>query len=384
MKKYLFWIGAGLLLISLALAQNEKEKKKTIVQKKSALTKNLSGLKGKMEKLGTQIKAKKEVSHKLEGDIDWVDDQQSKIQDKLDLTRDRLLQTKREQSQIVRQLDAETKKLAVVKHQVSNRLRSMYMTGNETLLAVLIGSKSLGDFAARKTLVERIGVRDNQLFRRAGEVRDQVILKKKEKEAAIEHVGKLNHALKNDLEEMQAIKKKKRDLLAQAEKEKSILEDEYDSLADESKQIEKEIQAFQAKLGGGMGGAIFSGRLRAPVNARITSGFGSRYHPILHKTRMHTGVDFGASAGTTISAAGSGVVILAGRKGGFGNCVIIDHGGGISTLYGHCSRIFVSGGQKVSQGQRIAAVGSTGLATGPHLHFEVRVHGTPVNPMGRF
>lgn len=98
---------------------------------------------------------------------------------------------------------------------------------------------------------------------------------------------------------------------------------------------------------------------------------------------MHTGQDIAAPSGTAIKAAGSGKVITAAYLNGYGNTVVIDHGGGVSTLYGHCSRLFVSVGQTVSQGQKIAAVGSTGYSTGPHLHFEVRINGKPVNPLGR-
>jgi murein DD-endopeptidase MepM/ murein hydrolase activator NlpD len=95
---------------------------------------------------------------------------------------------------------------------------------------------------------------------------------------------------------------------------------------------------------------------------------------------MHTGIDIGAGYGAPIHAAGGGEVIFSGYRNGYGNCVVIDHGGGVATLYGHCSSLNVSAGQVVRQGQLIAHVGSTGLATGPHLHFEVRHNGTPVNP----
>src|SRR5207245_1044862 len=97
--------------------------------------------------------------------------------------------------------------------------------------------------------------------------------------------------------------------------------------------------------------------------------------------RMHTGVDIGAGYGSPIYAAASGEVIFAGYMRGYGNTVIIDHGGGVSTLYGHCSALLVHEGQGVSKGENIARVGSTGMATGPHLHWEVRRNGTPVNPM---
>jgi murein DD-endopeptidase MepM/ murein hydrolase activator NlpD len=118
-----------------------------------------------------------------------------------------------------------------------------------------------------------------------------------------------------------------------------------------------------------------------PVNAPITSGFGARYHPILHFTRMHAGIDFGARWGTPIVATADGQVTRAGWAGGYGRQVRITHSGGMDTSYSHMSRITVYPGEVVRQGQLIGYVGSTGLSTGPHLHYEVRRNGTPINPM---
>jgi len=118
-----------------------------------------------------------------------------------------------------------------------------------------------------------------------------------------------------------------------------------------------------------------------PVRAPLSSRFGRRYHPILHRYKVHTGDDLAASYGTAFHAAKSGTVLYAGWKTGYGNTIIIDHGGGVSTLYGHASKLAVSAGQHVNAGQYIGNVGSTGWSTGPHLHFEVRKNGSPVNPL---
>ena len=124
-----------------------------------------------------------------------------------------------------------------------------------------------------------------------------------------------------------------------------------------------------------------NGRFIWPVNGSVGSGFGPRIHPISGGSRMHTGVDIGASSGTPIKAADGGVVVMAGPNGGYGNWTLIDHGGGLATGYGHQSSIGVSRGQRVSRGEVIGRVGSTGASTGPHLHWEVRVNGNPVDPM---
>jgi murein DD-endopeptidase MepM/ murein hydrolase activator NlpD len=133
--------------------------------------------------------------------------------------------------------------------------------------------------------------------------------------------------------------------------------------------------------GGGGGRPSGNGRFIWPVNGAVTSGFGTRTHPIYGGSRMHTGLDISAGSGTPIKAAADGVVAMAGGNGGYGNWTLIDHGGGLATGYAHQSRIGVRVGQRVSTGEVIGYVGSTGASTGPHLHWEVRVNGNPVNPM---
>lgn len=153
-------------------------------------------------------------------------------------------------------------------------------------------------------------------------------------------------------------------------------------------EFESELAALQAAsdsisarlraLGSGPGSA---GKCEArPVPGEIGSGFGPRFHPVLHYTRMHTGADMRAGSGTPILACRGGTVVIAGGQGGYGNTVVIDHGGGMATLYAHQSQIATSVGATVGAGDVIGYVGSTGMSTGPHLHFEVRLSGNPVDP----
>jgi murein DD-endopeptidase MepM/ murein hydrolase activator NlpD len=183
------------------------------------------------------------------------------------------------------------------------------------------------------------------------------------------------------------------DLRQQAAAEVAKQNDVLDQLRSRKAEFEGQIDALQrqsdslaAQLSGRQTGQVLvpsgHGVLAVPIpGAPITSGFGPRVHPIYGDVRMHTGIDFGASAGTPIHAAADGVVVSAGPLGGYGNATVIDHGNGLATLYGHQSRISVVPGQTVKRGQIIGYVGCTGLCTGPHLHFEVRVRGTPVDPM---
>ncbi len=164
-------------------------------------------------------------------------------------------------------------------------------------------------------------------------------------------------------------------LLAKVNKDIAEYEGEITALEKESDQIAAELAAKQTT------GSDSPGVIGWPVNASVGSGFGYRIHPIFGTKKLHTGIDLNAGAGTAISASESGTVIMARTYGGYGRAVVIDHGGGLSTLYAHQSSIVVSEGQRVERGELIGYVGCTGYCTGPHLHFETREWGKPVDPM---
>lgn len=151
----------------------------------------------------------------------------------------------------------------------------------------------------------------------------------------------------------------------------------------ETRELEEESRRIAALLSGRGGGTASAspGGMLWPVSGPVTSGYGWRTHPIFGTKRFHSGIDIGAPHGRSVSAAASGTVIFAGTKGGYGTTVIVEHGGGIATLYAHLSAIGAGDGAFVSAGERVGAVGCTGYCTGPHLHFEVRVSGEPDNPM---
>lgn len=151
------------------------------------------------------------------------------------------------------------------------------------------------------------------------------------------------------------------------------------TVAELGKSIDSGRPNLQALVPSFLEGVTYGG-VGWPVQGTVTSGYGWRVHPITGEMEFHPGVDIGASLGTPIHAAMAGTVHLAGSYGGYGLCVILDHGDGLQTLYGHCSQLLVSRGQYVEGGQVIALVGSTGVSTGPHVHFEVRQNGVAVDP----
>ena len=197
--------------------------------------------------------------------------------------------------------------------------------------------------------------------------RDQLRVEQSRLEDALQEQQQLQLALQREIETHQKI-------LAGIEADKAKLERALDELENQSRRVAGLV------LSRGSG----SGKLIWPATGPVVSGFGMRVHPVLGYARMHTGVDIGAPMGAPVSSAASGIVAYAGWSGGNGNLIVVDHGDGLATAYAHLSSIEVSQGQSVSQGQEIGKVGSTGLSTGPHLHFEVRVNGQPVDPMQYF
>ena len=189
---------------------------------------------------------------------------------------------------------------------------------------------------------------------------------------------------------MQQLLAQKNELSAQSSYQKEFithLKTNREALESAIVQLERDStsigQIIRQRSIGDSRGIIITGRgvMTVPVDAEITSQFGYRMHPILGYQKFHSGLDFGADSGSTIRSAAAGLVIYAQWYGGYGNAVIVDHGGGITTLYGHTEGFYVAEGATVQKGQPIAAVGSTGLSTGPHLHFEVRQNGEPIDPV---
>ena len=284
---------------------------------------------------------------------------------------------------------------------LNRRVRAIYMHGQLNYLEVILGANSFSDFANRVELLKRVIRSDynlileiqkqkaaieakkaqleedkRQLDALAAEAEKtrQEIAKKKAEQQKVLDAAKSNKAAAAQMEQ---------DLNAQLASVRNLIQQRL-AAAEAARQAAQQQAASDDEGGGGSDDNYVqgTGAMGWPCSGPITSPFGYRTHPIFGTTIFHAGIDIGVDYGTPIHAADNGVVVYSGWISGYGNAVIIDHGGGISTLYGHNQSLAVSEGQSVSKGSVIAYAGSTGNSTGPHCHFEVDVNGSPVNPMG--
>ena len=311
------------------------------------------------------------------------------IQSELDVALNELHAIEVQQSQVNAQiqqteveLTAAQKRLDERERILNKRLRDVYMHGKLNYLEVILGAKNFTDFANRLEFLKRIVSADLNLITEIRAERELILQKKQQLEAQRQQLAKLQAEAEA---KKTVVENKKQDqliVLARLQDEKALAEASYAELQATSQDIEARIRARQQQ-GASAGQVVHgSGVFIWPTSGPITSPFGYRIHPIFGTQIYHSGIDIGVDTGTPIVAADSGVVVEADWLGGYGYAVVIDHGNGLSTLYGHNSELAVSPGQSVQQGQVIAYAGSTGYSTGPHCHFEVRVDGSPVDPMG--
>ncbi len=272
--------------------------------------------------------------------------------------------------------------LKVKNKKLQQRVRDIYINGQISYVDVLFGAKDFADLMTRMDVLKRIIKHDYDL-----------IMKVKEEKATVENTRAQLEKDKAEAEvlvtDAQAKKAKVEDkeseqqvLLDQAIYDRDTSERMYEEIMAASQEVANMIRRSQMSSAGYSGAPAGAGGMIWPISGPITSEFGWRTHPIFGTARFHSGLDIGGDYGMPIYAAAGGTVIYAGWISGYGNAVIIDHGGGVTTLYGHNDSLNVSEGENVAQGQVIAMCGSTGNSTGPHCHFEVRENGEPVSPYG--
>ena len=298
-----------------------------------------------------------------------------------------------------RQLAEAQKRLEGRESVFYKRVRDIYINGRLSYLDVVIGSKDFSDFANRLEVLKRIIDSDITLINEIKKERADIEAHKQKLEADRAKLVELEKAALAKQAEIEQKKAERNVVLQKAQNDRATAMQAIEELNASSAQVSamlKERQAARAaaaaaaaaaaQSSGGQGASDNwvqgTGQLGWPVSGEITSPYGYRVHPIWGTTIYHSGIDIGVDEGTPVHAADGGVVVWSGWMGGYGYAVVIDHGNGLSTLYGHNSELAVDEAQSVAKGQVISYAGSTGNSTGPHVHFEVRVNGDPVDPMG--
>jgi murein DD-endopeptidase MepM/ murein hydrolase activator NlpD len=316
----------------------------------------------------------------------WLSDAQiaaSRARSAYCVARSRLDSTREELRGARRRYEACIERLRSHDAAVCARVKVMYEIGEPSYMEVLLDATTFSDFVERADYLQRIAQHDADLLVRYTNERKQAEALRTQLETVQAEEERQARTLSRKKADAEAKAAKARDMLRKASRERAAYEQELAEL----ERVEKQISELIARVQRGSSSLRYTGNWSgwgsAPIRAphRLTSGFGMRFHPILREWKAHKGVDLACPTGTRIHAAASGRVVSAGWRSVLGNAVIIDHGGGWSTVYGHCSRLAVSTGQDVKAGQVIGSVGSTGRSTGPHLHFGVRKYGTCIDPL---
>ena len=340
-------------------------------QKEGVLTTTIQSFSDRIEGLQGQIHATQQQLDRAQSSLDRQKEELLEVRDRLEAARDRLARLRSE--------------LATARRVLAARLVEIYKSDAPDALTVVLEADGFGDLLERAEFLERISDQDRKITDRVRGLRDQAQdqavelaqLEEREQLAAErilrerDQIAAAENQLLSSRDQLASARADKRGALAQVRDQKQDAMEDLASLQAEQARVAGALQAAPGPVKQG------SGQLSFPVNGPITGVFGEQ-----RPGHLHSGVDFAVPEGTPIRAADSGRVALMGWVGGYGNYTCVQHTASMSTCYGHQSRFATSNGASVSQGQVIGYSGNTGNSTGPHLHFEVRINGTPVDPMG--
>jgi murein DD-endopeptidase MepM/ murein hydrolase activator NlpD len=366
--------------LSAPLSQRIEKKRGQIAKVKhreGVLTTEISGYNTRIESLQGEISATEARLSRVEADLDRKREELHEVRDELEKARDRLERLRRQ--------------LRTARRVLANRLVEIYKADTPDALTVVLEADGFADLLERAEFLDRISDQDREITDRVRRLRDQAEVQERrlaELEQRVEDVAMAILDRRNQIAvardqlvgaraSLRGARNDRAVLLSRVKASRSELEGELVALEREQARVRNALVSAGGRLGEGPGPIRRgSGQLIWPVNGTVTSPFGPRWG------RLHAGVDIAAPAGTAIRAADSGRVVIAGWMGGYGNYTCVQHTGSLSSCYAHQSSISTSNGASVGQGQVIGYVGCTGTCFGDHLHFEVRVGGSPVDPMG--
>jgi murein DD-endopeptidase MepM/ murein hydrolase activator NlpD len=391
MARRLF-LGIFLLLVLAAPAAGDVGTRKQHVDDRiNRLHEKIASAQAKEGVLTEEISAMTSKIRALEGDVGSATTRLDTLQRDLELHQRKL-------DKLAELFRVETLRLNFLRAQYASalgrlnaRLVAIYESNDPDALSVILSASSFSDLISQLDYLRQIGAQDERITAqvasskariaavraRTGRIKDAVAVETNAIASRTNEARRTRDRLVASQNALAVARSHERNTLASIKEDERAYLDEANALAAVSAQLGAQIVSAQRSSAGSFGnGAPSASGFIWPVSGPVTSPFGMRWG------RMHEGIDIAVPYGTPIHAAASGTVISAGWLGGYGNLVVIDHGRGLATAYAHQSAMAVSYGSSVSQGQTIGYVGSTGHSTGPHLHFEVRVNGAAVDPLG--
>lgn len=379
-------VGCAVLLLSLlcpaAPAADDIDSR--IAQQK----KQLAILDKRVQAHNKELKEAKEKEKKYLKELHTYDHKVKQSEEAIALLDLQIEKNQGELDEVRADIENRNKRISELQEILSARCVAIYKYGGAADLNALLSATDLAELSNLTYLMNRLRAEDEKNIQLLDTERLELRADEMKLEQTNEQLTQKFQKRKRERENNRQAAARRRELLAGIEKEKKLHEAAIREDAEAQKEIQKKINEYirkKAEAQGKKGGKpayTHKGKFDWPVaERRITSNFGTRVHPKFKTKRQHTGVDIASPQGANIKTAGAGEVIFAGWMRGYGQVVIIDHGSGFATVYAHMSKILVDDGQNVKRGAVIGKVGQTGVATGPHLHFEVRVKGVAQNPL---
>lgn len=364
-----------------------------------------------LESIVSEIESKSEELNKAKSDVEYYRNLISNVQDEIDEINYEIESLTNEikiREDVIKQKELEKEKIKVL---LDNRIRSYSKIDMTTeIVFMIIESKSLTSFMENvenaykiikldKDLIEAINKVNEEMEAESLKIQGEVskveankttIVKKQEELLVVqEEVLAREYTEQSKMDELLALENQKSSIISGLSDEESSIASEIGELLIYNEQLQQELNNLFDQINNNNNNnngqtnnesANGQGFLR-PGSGVVTDSFGPRINPVTFEAGAHNGVDFGDAYGDNVYASKSGTVVYSGWISGYGNTIIIDHGSGVQTLYGHNSELLAYVGQEVSQGEVVSRVGSTGMSTGPHIHFEIRINGQPVNPL---
>ncbi len=355
-------------------AENKEENNSTDLQtQRNELQNQLNEANGELEGVKSELSENLQQVEKLDKKIETAEAQLEEYESKITNLKNSI-------NEIETELNTVSSKYEKQKELLKKRLVSTYEAGETQYLDILLKSRSLDDFLSSYYLISQLAEIDNNLMKELEGKKKTIDLSRQKLEKEKKELAVIAETQTRTARTLQNTKKLRESFIEKLSEDEKQLQNKIDEINTQYEMINRQILLAAME---GLDTQYIGGELAWPVPGytRITSNYGMRVHPITHQYKLHTGVDIGAPEGANFIAANDGIVVRSEMNIAYGNMVIIDHGGGISTLYAHGSEILVQVGQTVKRGEPILKVGSTGYSTGPHAHFEVRINGITVNPL---